>query len=147
MLTVEKEIVESYSNFASCFGKYLNITTENAYDEAQEIASNIRIEIGRTKNHPLRPLFDILFTAIKHYEETDPEMIECIERMERTPSEIVMLRTLMESHDLNGGDFEKEIGKKSLVSQILSGKRELTKNHIRALSERFNIEPTMFFRS
>jgi len=33
-------------------------------------------------------------------------------------------------HIHNKQDFEKEIGKKALVSMILNGKRNLTKDHI-----------------
>ncbi|MDN5451459.1 MAG: helix-turn-helix domain-containing protein, partial [Enterobacterales bacterium] len=42
-------------------------------------------------------------------------------------------------------DLASEIGSKSLVSMILSGKRSLTIEHIKALSKRFNVRPDLFF--
>jgi antitoxin component HigA of HigAB toxin-antitoxin module len=31
------------------------------------------------------------------------------------------------------------------ISEVLNGKRELTKEHIRRLSERFKVSPALFF--
>lgn len=38
-----------------------------------------------------------------------------------------------------------ESGKKSRVSRILSGERQLTVSHIRALCLRFGLSPSLFF--
>ena len=51
----------------------------------------------------------------------------------------------MEQHNLNTNDFENEIGKKSMVSQVLSGGKSLSRKHIELLSKRFNISPALFF--
>jgi HTH-type transcriptional regulator/antitoxin HigA len=37
------------------------------------------------------------------------------------------------------------LGTESIVSEILSGKRPLTKRHIEKLSERFSVSPAVFF--
>jgi HTH-type transcriptional regulator/antitoxin HigA len=50
----------------------------------------------------------------------------------------------MEQHGLKQNQLP-EIGAQSVVSDILSGKRELTVNHIRGLSRRFGIDPSAFF--
>ena len=61
------------------------------------------------------------------------------------PADIAVLLLLMDQHNLTGTDFP-EIGDKSLVSRILNGKgRNLTKTHITKLSERFSINPALFF--
>ncbi|PQQ42295.1 helix-turn-helix domain-containing protein [Photorhabdus luminescens] len=54
------------------------------------------------------------------------------------------LRVLMDQYRLSYSDLKEEIGSKSLVSQILSGKRSLTIAHIKALSKRFNVRPDIF---
>ncbi|WP_391529921.1 type II toxin-antitoxin system HigB family toxin [Photorhabdus akhurstii] len=54
------------------------------------------------------------------------------------------LRVLMDQYRLSYSDLKEEIGSKSLVSQILSGKRSLTIAHIKALSKRFNVRPDLF---
>ncbi len=58
-----------------------------------------------------------------------------------TPVE--MLSFLMEQHGLEQCDLP-EIGSQSLVSKILCGDRNLTVEHIRKLSERFNVSPAVF---
>ena len=63
----------------------------------------------------------------------------------RSPSEpVCILKLLMEQHALGVSDLP-EIGTKSLISRILSGQRQLTKDHITILSKRFNISPALFF--
>jgi HTH-type transcriptional regulator/antitoxin HigA len=54
-----------------------------------------------------------------------------------------MLRFLMEEHSLKQSDLP-EIGSQSLVSEILSGKRELNVRQIRALAKRFGVSPAAF---
>ncbi|WP_082694803.1 helix-turn-helix domain-containing protein [Rheinheimera sp. EpRS3] len=55
-----------------------------------------------------------------------------------------MLRRLITQQSLTQSNFQQEICGKSLVSQILSGKRSLTLGHIHALSKRFGIPAAMF---
>nr|WP_269433711.1 helix-turn-helix domain-containing protein [Rheinheimera sp. EpRS3] len=50
----------------------------------------------------------------------------------------------MTQQSLTQSNFQQEICGKSLVSQILSGKRSLTLGHIHALSKRFGIPAAMF---
>lgn len=57
---------------------------------------------------------------------------------------IVMLRFLMEQHGLTQSQLP-EIGKRSVVSEILAGKRSLTVDHIRNLSARFSVSRAVFF--
>ncbi len=55
-----------------------------------------------------------------------------------------MLKFLMNEHGLEQNDLP-EIGTQSLVSKILSGQRQLTLGHIRSLSKRFGVSPSVFF--
>ena len=57
---------------------------------------------------------------------------------------IATLKVIMDQYHLGTDDFHDEIGKKSYVSQILNGKRNLTLSHIRGLSRRFNIPASLF---
>jgi len=59
--------------------------------------------------------------------------------------DVATLKFFMVNHNLNTSDFDKEIGKKSFVSMILNGKRNLTKDHIQKLSQRFCVSPALFF--
>jgi HTH-type transcriptional regulator/antitoxin HigA len=60
-----------------------------------------------------------------------------------TPEEV--LRFLMEQHDLTQYDLAKELGGQPVVSQILGGKRRLTREHIERLSRRFAVTPATFY--
>lgn len=50
------------------------------------------------------------------------------------------LKFLMQQHGLKQGDLT-EIGSQGVVSEILSGKRELNIRQIQALGERFAVSP------
>ena len=53
------------------------------------------------------------------------------------------LKFLMEQHGLKQNDL-REIGSQGVVSEILTGKRDLNIRQIRALSERFGVSPATF---
>lgn len=59
------------------------------------------------------------------------------------PADLAVLRSLMSQHDLGTADLP-EVGSKSMVSQMLSGERNLTKKHLQAISQRFGISPAVF---
>jgi HTH-type transcriptional regulator / antitoxin HigA len=56
-----------------------------------------------------------------------------------------VLRFLMEQHDLKQKDLVDVFGTRSIVSEVLSGKRKLNKEHIARLRERFHVSPDVFF--
>jgi HTH-type transcriptional regulator/antitoxin HigA len=51
---------------------------------------------------------------------------------------------LMAAHDPKQKDLVDIFGTPSIVSEVLHGKRELTTEHIRLLSERFQGTPDLF---
>src|SRR5260221_543538 len=53
------------------------------------------------------------------------------------------LKHLMQANDLTQKDLP-EIGSQGVVSEILTGKRELNVRHIRALAARFKVSPAAF---
>jgi len=56
-----------------------------------------------------------------------------------------VLRFLMEQHNLLQKDLADVFGTRSIVSEVLSGKRELNKAQIARLSARFHVSPEVFF--
>jgi HTH-type transcriptional regulator/antitoxin HigA len=54
------------------------------------------------------------------------------------------LRFLMEANDLRQVDLVPVLGRKSLVSEVLSGKRPLTLTHIKKLADYFRVSPAVF---
>ncbi|ASX26953.1 helix-turn-helix domain-containing protein [Candidatus Williamhamiltonella defendens] len=90
------------------------------------------------------PLIDILSIKISEYEENSEQFCEFNKALEAMPTGVAVLRVLMDQYHLKQTDLKNEIGSKSLVSQILNGKRSLTIAHIRALSARFNVRCELF---
>ncbi|MGA2876671.1 MAG: helix-turn-helix domain-containing protein, partial [Nitrososphaerales archaeon] len=62
---------------------------------------------------------------------------------EAEPAEV--LRFLLEQNGLSQRDIAAELGSESTVSLVLSGKRQLNRDHIARLSRRFNVLPAVFF--
>src|SRR5271155_1162391 len=60
-------------------------------------------------------------------------------------SPIEAVKFLMDQHGLKQKDLANIFGAPSIVSEVLSGKRELNKEHIRRLSEYFHVSPEIFF--
>jgi HTH-type transcriptional regulator / antitoxin HigA len=58
-----------------------------------------------------------------------------------------VLRFLLERNGLSQRDVAAELGSESTVSLVLSGKRQLNRDHIARLSHRFHVSPAMFFKA
>ena len=83
-----------------------------------------------------------LSTAEREYLDTLSTLIEAYER-ERIPmpsvSGVDVLRHLMEANGLRQVDLLDVFPTRSVVSEVLSGSRELTLDHMRGLSRRFGL--------
>jgi len=84
-----------------------------------------------------RELADLLTLLIEDFEEKNYRLPKA--------SPIEVMRFLMEQHGLKQKDLADVFGAQSIVSEVLSGKRELNKQQIRRLSERFHVSPEVFF--
>ena len=60
-----------------------------------------------------------------------------------SPAEVLV--ELMDVHNLKQKDLVGIFATESVVSEVLSGKRSLTVDHIKRLSERFHVSPELFF--
>ncbi|EAX4621794.1 helix-turn-helix domain-containing protein [Salmonella enterica subsp. arizonae] len=96
------------------------------------------------ENDDENPLIDFLAAKIADYEDNNEKFTEFNKSVESIPVGVALLKTLMEQYKLSYSDLKNEIGSKSLVSHILSGRRSLTISHIKALSSRFNVRPEWF---
>jgi HTH-type transcriptional regulator / antitoxin HigA len=109
--------------------------TEEEYDHAVAALDGILDEIGQNENDPLADLAEMLGLSIESYEEAHVAFPDC--------SGPEILRSLMEEHRLKQSDFP-EIGSQGVVSEILSGKRELNVRQIAHLATRFGVSPALF---
>jgi HTH-type transcriptional regulator/antitoxin HigA len=84
-----------------------------------------------------RNFAELLTLLIEAYEEKHHPI--------RSASPVEVLQELLSANDLRQKDLVPQLGSESVVSEILSGKRELNKHHIEKLSKRFNVSPEVFF--
>ncbi|HHU7229569.1 TPA: type II toxin-antitoxin system antitoxin HigA, partial [Escherichia coli] len=94
-------------------------------------------------NDPENPLLDLVCAKITAWEESAPEFAEFNAMAQAMPGGIAVIRTLMDQYGLTLSDLP-EIGSKSMVSRVLSGKRKLTLEHAKKLATRFGISPALF---
>ncbi|HAZ78074.1 MAG TPA: transcriptional regulator [Enterobacteriaceae bacterium] len=113
--------------------------TERDYNDALEMVAELLI------NDPHNPLVNILCARITEYENTDPDLQAFAARMRAAPSEIGVLKTLINQYQLTLADLP-EIGSKSMVSRVLKGERKLSLDHIKKLAARFTVSPALFLR-
>ena len=118
----------------------VEITDDNEYEQALALMDEL---IDDYDNHLV--LIELLSQSIDRWENESPDFAAFNKRTSKGDPAVSVLRTLMEQHELGVADLP-EIGSKSLVSKILNERdRQLTRQHIDALSRRFNISPALFF--
>jgi HTH-type transcriptional regulator/antitoxin HigA len=108
-------------------------------EQENEAYTQILYELDRRKNLTAaeKELAELLTLLIENFEETRYRLPRA------KPLEV--LRFLMEQHQLKQKDLVKVFGTASIVSEVLSGKRELNKEHIKRLCRRFHVSPELFF--
>jgi HTH-type transcriptional regulator / antitoxin HigA len=113
------------------------IRTKRAYARMKDLMDQLLEEVGDDEEHAFADLLDIVSTLVMQYEEDHFDQI-----LPAEPREV--LKFLMEQHGLRQTDLKKEIGSQGVVSEILSGSRELNTRQIRALAKRFAVSPAVF---
>ena len=132
-----KKTAQRLSNQASFV---VEIVSEDEYEQALSLMDEL---VEDCDNHLV--LIELLSKSIDRWENDSHEFEEFNHRVNTGDSAVSLLRVLMEEHNLGVSDFP-EIGSKSLVSKILNQRdRQLTRQHIDALSRRFKISPALFF--
>jgi HTH-type transcriptional regulator/antitoxin HigA len=111
------------------------LRSEKDYRKAVAILDDILDEIGQDEAHPMADLAEALALFIHAYEEAHANIPE--------PSGPEVLKSLMETHGVTQSDLP-EIGSQGVVSEILSGERELNIRQIRRLAKRFGVSPAVF---
>ena len=109
---------------------------EKHYWKMVERADLLSDVIGSSKKHSLLNLFELTSELIRAYD------LEHFDVPDTKPWEL--LSFLMEEHGLKQSDLP-ELGNQSVVSQILSGTRDLNVRQINSLAKRFKVPAGIFF--
>jgi HTH-type transcriptional regulator/antitoxin HigA len=101
------------------------------------ISALYALEQKRSPTREEKELADLLTLLIEDFEEKRYQLPRA--------APLQALSFLMEQHGLKQKDLVDIFGTRSVVSEVMSGKRELTKEQIRRLSQRFHVSPELFF--
>jgi HTH-type transcriptional regulator / antitoxin HigA len=117
------------------------LESKEDHNRAMEILTGLQkavLEMGEGK----------VSKGVFQYLETLGILIEAYEK-KQFPNERVsgteMLAFLKEQNGLSQEDLAEDLGSQGVVSEILSGKRQLNKKQIAALARRFHVSPAVFF--
>ena len=128
-----KEIAKVWPDIQPIFSVPHN---KKDYNKLVNFLDSLIDEVGNNETHPLASLMETIGSLIETYES------QHIDEMEGNPIDV--LSALMVEHGLKQSDLS-EIGSQGVVSEILSGKRQLNVRQIKILSKRFKVSPAVFF--
>lgn len=111
------------------------IRDEAHYARMTEMLEALLDETQGDENHPAMALVDIVGDLIEDYEAEHHSLPET--------TGVQALKFLMQQHGLKQSDLS-EIGSQGVVSEILTGKRELNIRQVRALSALFGVSAATF---
>jgi HTH-type transcriptional regulator / antitoxin HigA len=131
-------------DFSQIAAPYLQIKDADHYEETLILIESLMEEVADDTDDPMNAVIDLLAHSIEVYENRDNVLADFEAKAMAQPTDLAMLRLLMDQHNLGTADLP-EIGSKSMVSRVLSGERQLNKKHIKALSDRFGIDAGLFF--
>lgn len=81
-------------------------------------------------------LFDLMVRLIEDFEERHYQL--------NASTPLGILQELMNARDLKPRDLWPVFGSRGITSEVLSGKRGISKTHAKALGEFFHISPELF---
>lgn len=105
------------------------------FERVHALADDLSDEVGDDESHPLFSLFEIAMELIEKWED------EHVEIPNAEPKEV--LRFLLEEHNLKQKDIS-DIASPTLVSDILAGRREISRALAKKLANRFNVNASAF---
>jgi len=132
MNTQLKELAKVWPNIQSVFSVPHN---EKDYNKLVNMLDSLIDEVGNNESHRLSSLMETIGSLIESYESQNYPDIE--------GDPINVLKTLMEEHGLKQSDLP-EIGSQGVVSEIISGKRQLNVRQLKLLGARFKVSPMVF---
>jgi HTH-type transcriptional regulator / antitoxin HigA len=112
------------------------LRNQKEYDIAASILDELVLRDNLSKGEA--DYLDALSTFVESYDDkhfpVEPEHLKPLD----------MLRFLMEQTDMSSAGLAKLLGSRSAASMILSGKRAMSKTHIRKLATRFKLDANVF---
>jgi HTH-type transcriptional regulator/antitoxin HigA len=143
--TTAKKLEDSFLSFFEIAHQAIEIETEEDYEFALDLVEHLMTKAEDREGEPLLCMIDMVAGSIEKYENSLERVSNYIQEVEAVDPGVSTLRVVIQQYNLSYSDLKEEIGSKSLISQILSGSKNLTKIHIANLTRRFGISPELFF--
>ncbi len=114
------------------------IDSQEEYDRIEARFEGL-LDKGDARTPEEDSLFDLLANLLEDYEKRTLPPLE-------STSPVSTLKFLMKENELNQTDMIEYFGSQGNVSQVLSGKREISKGAAQRLSERFKLSTDIFLK-
>jgi HTH-type transcriptional regulator / antitoxin HigA len=116
----------------------LPIKNERQYESAIAFLQELAVRNEKSLDSGEQAYLEALTQFVEDYEQNHHRIdVEDLGPLDA-------LRYLMSENNMKAIDLGHLLGSRSVASQILSGKRKLSKTHILVLAERFKVEPGLF---
>jgi HTH-type transcriptional regulator / antitoxin HigA len=112
------------------------IETEAENERALTIVNQLMTKGEKKLTAEERWLLRLLVRLIEDFEEKAYPI--------PTAEPLAVLKTLMTDHELKQSDLATLFGGRSRISDVLAGKRDISKAQAKALAERFNVPADVF---
>lgn len=132
---IEQQVEEAEAHWPHILPLLSEITDEADYDRRVAMMDHLLDRASDLEDDPRAELASRIGDLIEAYDEKHRPMPVAGSRE--------VLRYLMAEHGLTQSDLP-EIGGQSVVSEILSGKRDLNWRQVRALADRFRVSTDAF---
>ena len=132
------KLIPAWKGLRSSVPFFGPIRNERDYTRMHALMEQLLDVVGEDEDHLLADLLDVIGVLVAQYEdENTPGLL-----VESKPLEV--LKFLMEQHGLKQSDLRSEIGTQGVVSEILSGNRQINARQAKALAKRFGVSPAVF---
>ena len=134
LIMTNKKQNKSEAAIAIKFLNKFHVNNDKEVIEAGEMLYQWK-KLIREGHKEIQGIYNYLKLQIAQYEQT-------MQQPEVTGAEL--LKYLMDEHDHKQIDLA-DVAPRSVISEILHGKRDLNKNHIARLAHKYNVSPALFF--
>jgi HTH-type transcriptional regulator / antitoxin HigA len=129
-------------SYGAVLSKYLPmpITSEDDNERALELVQNLMVIENRSPEE--NSLLELLVQLIERFEDEHYSFDAASQGELATPCSILL--HLMEEHGLKQADLVGIIGSRGVVSEVVNGKRDISKAQASALSQLFHVDVGLF---
>jgi HTH-type transcriptional regulator / antitoxin HigA len=110
------------------------IETEEEYSQTHRVLLELMMRRDRSREETA--LLKLLIALVKEFDEKQEQLEPA------SPCEV--LAYLMEENQIKQADLVGKIGSKGVVSEIVNGKRSISKTQAKTLAEIFRVSPAVF---